>query len=82
MKYALNLAEDGRVLSVTEEQYAPKNAVLVESFPDGDVFEYRYAKGKFVHDPVPTPDKVAKVTVEERVSALEEAMLEMLLGGM
>lgn len=58
MKYALNLGEDGRVLSITEEQYAPEDAVLVDSFPDGDTYEYRYVNGEFIHDPLPVePEK-------------------------
>lgn len=59
MKYALNLAEDGRILSVTYEQYAPADAVLVEELPEGDVTEYRYVDGAFVHDPVPVPVQYA-----------------------
>ena len=55
MKYALNLASDGRVLSVTEEQYAPENAMLVDSFPDGDVAAYRYINGEFIYEPLPLP---------------------------
>ena len=60
MNYALNLAEDGRVLSVTYEKYAPTGAVIVETLPDGDVSEYRYVAGEFIHDPI----AVAEVTPE------------------
>ena len=52
MKYALNLAEDGRVLSVTFEQYAPADAVIVETLPADDVSHYRYVDGEFVYDPI------------------------------
>jgi hypothetical protein len=65
MKYALNLAEDGRILSVTYEKYAPKNSVLVAELPDGNVADYRYVNGKFVHDPLPI------VEVEETPSQLD-----------
>ena len=51
MKYALNLASDGRVLSVTFEKYAPRDAVLVDVLPDRDVSQYRYADGILVYDP-------------------------------
>lgn len=53
MKYALYLAEDGRVLSATFEQYAQKDALLTESLPEGDISDYRYADGVFIHDPLP-----------------------------
>ena len=52
MKYALNLSNDGRVLSATYPQYAPADAVAVEALPDGDISEYRYSGGEFIHDPV------------------------------
>lgn len=29
---------------------------LVDSFPDGDVSEYRYVDGEFIHDPLPKPE--------------------------
>ena len=53
MKYALNLAEDGRILSVTYEKYAPKDAVLVDELPEGNVADYRYVNGEYVYDPIP-----------------------------
>ena len=40
-KYALNLAEDGRVLSATFEKYAPDGSVLVDELPDGNLSDYR-----------------------------------------
>lgn len=79
MKYALNLAEDGRILSATFVDYAPADAVLVDVLPDGDISEYRYVNGEYVHEPLPKPEQPeAEPTLEERTSALEAAMLEML----
>ena len=40
-KYAMNLAEDGRVLSATFEKYAPDGSVLVDELPEGDLAHYR-----------------------------------------
>jgi hypothetical protein len=60
MKYVLNLADDGRVLSVGEQLYIPENATVVESFPDGDLYEYRYINGEFVHDALPVEIIVEK----------------------
>lgn len=53
MKYALNLAEDGRILSATYEEYATIGAIIVESFPEGDLSEYRYVNEEYIHDPIP-----------------------------
>ena len=57
MRYALNLAEDGRILSVTYEKYAPADAVLVDELPEGDVDDYRYADGAYIYDPIPVPEQ-------------------------
>lgn len=56
MRYALNLASDGRVLSATYEKYAPANAVLTNELPEGDISEYRYVDGEYIHDPIPEPE--------------------------
>jgi hypothetical protein len=55
MTFALNLDDNGRVLSATFPQYAPENAVLVDSLPNGDIADYRYEDGEFVYDPLPQP---------------------------
>ena len=57
-KYALNLAEDGRVLSATYERFAAPGAVLVEAIPEGNLSDYRFQDGDFVYDPLPEPDPV------------------------
>ena len=53
MKYALNLAEDGRVLSATFEKYAGAGAVLTDTLPEGSIENYRYQDGEFVYAPLP-----------------------------
>ena len=50
--YALNLAEDGRILSVTYPQYAPEGATIVYTLPEGNLTDYIYSNGEFVHSPV------------------------------
>ena len=71
MKYALNLAEDGRVLSATYPQYAHYSAVLVDALPDGDIYEYRYVDGEFIHDPLPKPEEPeAEPTTDDVLTAL------------
>ena len=55
-KYALNLAEDGRVLSATFEKYAPDGSVLVDELPEANLADYRWQDGAFAYDPLPEPD--------------------------
>lgn len=79
--YALNLAENGRVLSVTYSKYAPEDAPKVDELPDGDLYEYRFVAGEFIHDPLPADPKVEDpASLEVRVGDLEEA-LGLLLSG-
>lgn len=68
--YALNLADDGRVLSATLPEYAPEDAVTVETLPEGDVYEYRYVDGEFIHDPLPEPEPTPTTPTQlDRVEA-------------
>ena len=55
-KYALNLAEDGRVLSATYERFAAPGAVLVEAIPEVNLSDYLLQGGRFVLDPLPEPE--------------------------
>lgn len=57
MKYVLNLADDGRVLSAGEQLYIPKGATVVETIPSGDTYDYRYVNGEWIHDPLPEPEE-------------------------
>ena len=66
----MNLAEDGRILSVTFEKYAPAGAEKVDELPDGDLHEYRYVEGEFVFDPIPVVEVVQEPTIDEIVNAL------------
>ena len=83
MIYALNLAEDGRILSVTYDRFAPAEQPRVETLPDGDITEYRYVCGEYIHDPMPIPDEPEhQPTQEERIAQLEEELkaAKLLLG--
>lgn len=57
MKYALNLGDDGRILSATYEKYAAKEQPLVDELPEGDISDYLYLDGTYVYDPLPEPEK-------------------------
>lgn len=65
MKYALNLAEDGRILSATYEKYALADTVLVDELPEGNIADYLYQEGEYVYSPVPAP------TAEEQIAVLK-----------
>lgn len=80
MEYALNLAEDGRILAVTFSKYAPAEQPRVAKLPEADTYDYRYVDGEFIHDPLPEPEQPAEVSLEEQVAELREA-LELLLSG-
>ena len=67
MKYALNLSADNRILSATFAKYAPANAPIVDSLPDGNIAEYLYVDGEFVHSPLPE----AGPSIEEQIAALK-----------
>ena len=65
MKYALNLAEDGRVLSATFAVYAPPNSVLVEQIPEDNITNYVYMEGKLHYLPL------EKEVVEETADRMD-----------
>lgn len=70
MKYALNLSEDGRILSATYEQYASENMPLVDALPEGDIYEYLYQNGEYIHDPLPKPEEVEEPNADAVLNAL------------
>lgn len=70
MKYALNLTEDGRILSATYETYASADAVLMEELPEGDISDYLYQNGKYIYAPIPELEPSA----EEQIVVLKEKL--------
>lgn len=69
MKYALNLADNGRILSATYEKYAPVGAVLVDELPKGDIADYLYRDGQYVYDALPEPKHLEEHTVWDELDA-------------
>lgn len=63
--YSLNLATDNRVLSVCECIEGMEYDIVVESFPNGDVSDYRYENGEFIHDSMPKPEPTAQEPTAE-----------------
>lgn len=86
--YALNIAEDGRILSATFEEYAAPGQPIVEELPDGDISDYLYMDGQFIHDPTPKVEfPEHSSSLESRVETLEansaeaKEALELILSG-
>lgn len=64
LKYALNIAEDGRILSATFPQYANDDAKMVVDLPEGNITDYLYhdviEDGEIIgyyYDYVPIPEE-------------------------
>lgn len=59
MKYALNLNTDNRILSawvvLTDGNY--DGMPIVDVLPDGNIYEYRYENGEYIHDPLPETEQ-------------------------
>ena len=76
--YALNLAEDGRVLSATEDQYGAEGQPRVATLPEGDIYDYKYIDGEFIYDPLPDPPEPEPapeyVTYDELAEAIREGV--------
>ena len=74
-KVTLCLEQDGRVRSAAWYRHPPEGAVTVEraQLPKGDVTQYRYVDGTFIHDPLPVEPEIEQPaqTAEERIAALE-----------
>lgn len=69
--YALNLGENGRILSVTYDQYAPSSQPRVDVLPEGDVSDYLYVNGEYVYDPIPVPpEPTPEPTADEILNIL------------
>lgn len=71
MKYALNLSEDKRVLSVTFDEYAPPGQPRVDTIPEGNLADYKFENGEFVHAPLPEV-----VDNSERIAELKQMLAD------
>ena len=70
MRYALNVSEDGRILSATYEKYAAENMPLVDALPEGNISDYIYQNGEFIYEPLPKPEVVETETADDVLNAL------------
>lgn len=53
--YALNLDDDGRILSATYDKYGAEGQPRVTELPEGNIADYKYIDGEYVYDPLPAP---------------------------
>ena len=62
MKYALNLAEDKRILStcVVLPKGNYSNMPIVDILPEGNLFDYQYIDNEFICNPLPKEEPVVK----------------------
>ena len=67
--YALNLDKDNRVLSVTFDEFAPADQPRVNELPEGDISEYLYINGEFIHDPLPVVEPEIMPTQLDMIEA-------------
>lgn len=77
--YALNLDTENRILSVCECIEGMGYDVVVESFPDDNVRDYKYINGEFIYDPLPKPEPpkpepTGSVTYDELAAAIQEGV--------
>lgn len=70
MRYALNLRDDGRILSATFEEYATENMPLVDTLPEDDISDYIYQNGEYIYDPIPKSEVVETVTTDDVLNTL------------
>lgn len=85
--YSLTIADDGRILSATFEQFNPFG-LLVEELPEGNITDYKVEVTEateetervieYIYDPLPKPEPepVIEITLEERINDLEIALCE------
>ena len=83
--YALNLSDDGRVLSAAEDQYGADGQPRVATLPEGDLYDYKYVDSEFIYDPLPKSEpSVEEPSVEEDTLSMlvdhEERIIMMELG--
>lgn len=77
-KYALNLGDDGRILSacICIEGQIYKN--VVDTLPDNDITDYKYINNEYVYDPLPKPEPELQgaeyATYDELAAAIKEGV--------
>lgn len=81
--YSLNLDTDNRILSacVCLEGFEYEN--VVDELPDGNITDYKYIDGEYIHDPLPVEEVVeepSQLDVLEAQVTYTAMMTDTLLG--
>ena len=71
MKYALNLAKDGRILSAIYSQFSYDDCVLVDKLPDGDIADYVYVNNQYVYEPIPKQEQYNNIETPSKLDIIE-----------
>lgn len=72
MMFALNINEDGRVLSATLPEYAPAGTPTVEALPADDLSLYRFVDGALVKDAALAAAQTAQETAQRFAQSITE----------
>ena len=57
-RYGLVLDEDNRITFAPAQRYAPVDAIIVDTLPEGNIGDYQYINGEFVYNPLPKEEFV------------------------
>lgn len=87
MAIALKIKDDNRIeyACVVLPNGKYNGMPIVDTIPEGNIIDYLYVNGEYIHDPLPIPEELDPTpTQEERIAALEaenamlmECILEM-----
>ena len=57
-RYGLILNEDNRIIDAPAQRYAPIDAIIVDTLPEGNIIDYQYINGEFIYNPLPKEELV------------------------
>lgn len=71
MKYALNLAEDNRILSacVVLPNGIYDGMPIVDTLPEGNLPDYQYINNEFIYNPLPKEEIIEKPSQNDLIEA-------------
>lgn len=70
--YALNLSEDGRILSACVCLAGQTYDNVVETIPNDNITNYKYINSQYIYDPLPAPEPPeAQPSLEDRINEAE-----------
>ena len=73
--YGIILKGGNRIGAVYGASNIPDGAIVVDTLPPGELCDYVWEDGEFIHDPLPKPDEPdPQPTQEERIAELEEEL--------